>query len=97
MSVASGPVSESARYSVLRQSLGGASFDLIKSARVLVVGAGGIGCEVLKNLAMCGVGDVHVIDLDTIDVSNLNRQFLVRRIYLLLIHPFSFMLNCVYE
>lgn len=62
-----------ARHIVLRE-IGGAGQKKLKSARVLVVGAGGLGSPVLLYLAAAGVGTIGVIDDDTVDGSNLQRQ-----------------------
>ncbi|MFX0037820.1 MAG: ThiF family adenylyltransferase [Promethearchaeota archaeon] len=56
--------------------LEGWSQKLVKNSRVLIVGVGGLGCETAKNLAMLGVGQLDLIDLDIIEHSNLNRQVL---------------------
>lgn len=46
--------------------------------RILMVGVGGIGCEILKIVSKFTFQEFHIIDMDTIEVSNLNRQFLFR-------------------
>jgi len=48
----------------------------LQSSRVLVIGAGGLGCPILLYLAAAGVGRLTIIDADTVDVSNLQRQVL---------------------
>jgi adenylyltransferase/sulfurtransferase len=48
----------------------------LQASRVLVIGAGGLGCPILLYLAAAGVGRLTVIDADTVDVSNLQRQVL---------------------
>jgi molybdopterin-synthase adenylyltransferase len=62
-----------ARHIMLRE-VGGVGQAKLKSARVLVVGAGGLGSPVILYLAAAGVGTIGVVDFDTVSLSNLQRQ-----------------------
>ncbi|MEY8566652.1 molybdopterin-synthase adenylyltransferase MoeB [Corynebacteriaceae bacterium 7-707] len=66
-------LSRYARHLTLEQ-LGPAGQRRLKNARVLVVGAGGLGSPVLQYLAAAGVGTLGVVDDDTVEVANLQRQ-----------------------
>jgi adenylyltransferase/sulfurtransferase len=52
---------------------------LLDEARVLVVGAGALGNEVIKNLALLGLGNLAIIDMDRVEMSNLSRSVLFRQ------------------
>ncbi len=66
-----------ARHLVLKD-VGGAGQQQLKSARVLVVGAGGLGSPVIAYLAAAGVGTIGVVDNDHVGLSNLQRQIIHR-------------------
>ena len=61
------------RHLVLRE-VGGQGQQKLKAARVLVVGAGGLGSPVLMYLAAAGVGTIGIIDDDRVSLDNLQRQ-----------------------
>jgi molybdopterin/thiamine biosynthesis adenylyltransferase/DNA-binding transcriptional regulator YhcF (GntR family) len=52
--------------------------DKVKNAKVLVIGAGALGNEVIKNLALMGIGHIYIIDFDKIEAANLSRSVLFR-------------------
>ncbi len=62
-----------ARHIILRE-VGGVGQKALKNAKVLVVGAGGLGAPALQYLAAAGVGSIGVIDADTVENTNLHRQ-----------------------
>jgi molybdopterin-synthase adenylyltransferase len=64
-----------ARHIVLRE-LGGVGQKKLLAARVLVIGAGGLGSPCLQYLAAAGVGTLGIVDDDRVDLSNLQRQLL---------------------
>lgn len=69
---------EKHRYSrhILLDKVGLEGQEKLKTAKVLVIGAGGLGCPVLQYLTAAGVGTIGIIDFDTVDETNLQRQIL---------------------
>jgi molybdopterin-synthase adenylyltransferase len=61
------------RHLVLRE-VGGTGQQALKAARILVVGAGGLGSPIVLYLAAAGVGTIGIVDDDTVSLSNLQRQ-----------------------
>ncbi|MFY9269730.1 MAG: HesA/MoeB/ThiF family protein, partial [Candidatus Manganitrophaceae bacterium] len=66
------------RYSrhIILTEVGGKGQKKIAQAKVLVIGAGGLGSPVALYLAAAGIGTIGIIDADTVDLSNLQRQIL---------------------
>ena len=75
MSLSSEEVERYARHIVLRH-VGGPGQNKLKAARVLVIGAGGLGSPLIQYLAAAGIGTIGVIDDDVVSLSNLQRQIL---------------------
>jgi molybdopterin/thiamine biosynthesis adenylyltransferase len=77
MSLSADETRRYARHLVLKD-IGGAGQQALKSARVAVIGAGGLGSPVIAYLAAAGVGTIRVIDNDIVSLSNLQRQIVHR-------------------
>lgn len=56
--------------------IGNSGQEKLKNAKVLVIGAGGLGCPILQYIATAGVGTIGIVDFDTIELHNLHRQIL---------------------
>lgn len=65
------------RHLILDQ-VGPEGQEKLMSAKVLVIGAGGLGCPILSYLTAAGVGKIGIVDFDKVDESNLQRQVLFR-------------------
>ena len=71
-------IQEFLRYNrqMMLPEIGDAGQEKLKKAKVLVVGAGGLGCPVLQYIATAGVGTIGIVDFDKVEIHNLHRQIL---------------------
>ena len=71
-------IQEFLRYNrqTILPEIGDEGQDKLKKARVLLIGAGGLGCPILQYIATAGVGYIGIMDFDTIEIHNLHRQIL---------------------
>lgn len=71
-------IQEFLRYNrqTILPEIGDEGQEKLKKARVLVIGAGGLGCPVLQYIATAGIGFIGIMDFDTIEIHNLHRQIL---------------------
>ncbi|MEA1831751.1 molybdopterin-synthase adenylyltransferase MoeB [Methylobacterium durans] len=73
MALSADEIERYARHLVLRE-VGGPGQARLKAARVLVIGAGGLGAPLIQYLAAAGIGTIGIVDDDTVSLSNLQRQ-----------------------
>ena len=63
---------------IILKNIGAAGQKKIFSAKVLVIGLGGLGCPLITYLVASGVGQIGIVDFDKVEISNLNRQTLFK-------------------
>lgn len=61
---------------IILSEIGQIGQDKLNNAKVLVIGAGGLGCPILQYLAAAGIGTLGIVDFDVVDITNLQRQIL---------------------
>ena len=71
-------IQEFLRYNrqMMLPEIGDSGQEKLKKAKVLVIGAGGLGCPILQYIATAGVGTIGIVDFDKIEIHNLHRQIL---------------------
>ena len=67
---------EADRFDRTKKLIGESAFDRLRSSKVLVIGVGGVGGYVCEALCRAGIGKIDIIDKDTVDITNINRQII---------------------